>query len=326
MDQHAAVPLNAAPDIAAGTLNRSAAFASIAVASLLAAMKGWAAWTTESTAMLGSLADTVLDLVASIATLIGVWIAAQPADSKHRFGHGKAEALAAMFQVVLISISSIGLALRAIEQSLTGGRTADAEGGIVVSLIATAATIALLAWQRHVIRRTASLAIATDHLHYQSDLALNVAVIAALALDQYAGVHHADPLFGFAIACWLGWNAWRASHRAIDQLMDHEWPEEKKQRFIQVLSRHPDLRGVHDMRTRTAGNLDFVQFHVSVDPNITVREAHRVMDAIEAQLVLEFPGTQILIHPDPEGLVDEEGFAPEDLLAPPDEPSQDAAA
>jgi ferrous-iron efflux pump FieF len=308
-----------------GSLNRSAAIGSIAVATLLVGMKGWAAWTTGSSAMLGSLADTALDLVASVATLIGVWVAAQPADAKHRFGHGKAEALAAMFQVVLISISAIGLALKAGAQILSGARTASAADGIVVSLVATVATLALLAWQRHVIRRTGSIAIATDHLHYQSDLALNIAVIAALALDQFAGVAHADGLFGMGIAGWLGWGAWRASHTAIEQLMDREWPEEKKQRFIELLAREPDLRGAHDLRTRTAGNRDFAQFHVWVDPQMTIREAHGVMDAIEARLMAEFPGTDILIHPDPEGLVDEEGLAAEDVLAPAGEPSQDAA-
>jgi ferrous-iron efflux pump FieF len=331
MDQHAAVPLSASPpkpstEERGAALNRSAAYASIAVASLLAVMKMWAAWRTGSTAMLGSLADTALDLIASIATLIGVWIAAQPADAKHRFGHGKAEALAAMFQVVLISISAIGLALRAIAQFLEGGRTAQAEGGILVSIVAILATLALLGWQRHVIRRTASVAINTDHLHYQSDLALNLAVIAALALEQYAGIPRADAVFGLVIACWLGWSAWRASHQAIEQLMDHEWPVEKKQRFIELLARNPDLRGVHDLRTRTAGNRDFVQFHVWVDPKMTIREAHKVMDAIEARLLAEFPGTEILIHPDPDGLVNEQGQAAEDVLAQAEETPQGAAA
>jgi ferrous-iron efflux pump FieF len=186
-------------------------------------------------------------------------------------------------------------------------------------------TLVLLAWQRHVIRRTGSVAIATDHLHYQADLVLNLAVIAALALDQFAGVPHADGLFGLAIAGWLGWGAWRASHAAIEQLMDKEWPEEKKQRFIELLAREPELRGAHDLRTRTAGDRDFAQFHVWVDPQMTIREAHKVMDAIEARLIAEFPGTEILIHPDPEGLVDEEGLAAEDVLAPAEEPSQDAA-
>ncbi|MFC3175139.1 cation diffusion facilitator family transporter [Novosphingobium bradum] len=287
-----------------GSLNRSAALASIAVATLLLALKAFAALSTGSTAMLGSLADTGLDLVASIATLAGVWVAAQPDDAQHRFGHGKAEALAAMFQVVLISISALGLALRAVGQLIAGGRTEAAGEGIAVSAIAMAATLGLLAWQRHVIRKTGSLAISTDHVHYQSDLLLNLAVIAALALDQYLGVAGADPLFGLAIAAWLAWGAWGASHQAIEQLMDREWPADKKQRFLEVLARHPELRGVHDLRTRTSGNRDFVQFHVWVDRNMTVSAAHDVMDQIEAKIQAEFPGVEILIHPDPEGHVD----------------------
>ena len=248
-------------------LRRSAALASIAVAMLLLAFKGWAAWRTGSTAMVGSLADTLLDLVASLATLAGVWIASQPDDERHRFGHGKAEAIAAMFQVVLISISALAIAARAVEQFLAGSRTAAAAEGLGVSLVAIVATFALLAWQRYVIRRTDSIAIETDHVHYQSDLLLNAAVVAALALDQYGGIAGADPLFGLLIAAWLGWNAWQASQKAIRQLMDHEWPVEKRERFLEVMARQPDLRGVHDLRTRTSGNRDFVQFHVWIDPS-----------------------------------------------------------
>ena len=299
----------------AGKLNRSAAYASIAVASLLLAMKAWAVWSTGSTAMLGSLADTTLDLVASLATLLGVWVAAQPADDNHRFGHGKAEALAAMFQVVLISISALSLAFRAIGQMFAGARPQGAEDGILVSVVAILATLALLAWQRRVIAQTRSIAISTDHLHYKSDLALNLAVIAALALDQYAGFGGADSLFGLLIALWLGWSAWNASQEAIEQLMDHEWPDAKKARFLEVVARHSELKGLHDLRTRTAGNRDFVQFHVSVDPDMTVRAAHDVMDEIEDKLMAEFPGIEILIHLDPDGLVNETGLAAQDLLA-----------
>ena len=296
-------------------LNRSAAYASISVALLLVGLKGWAVLSTGSTAMLGSLADTVLDLVASVATLAGVWVAAMPADDDHRFGHGKAEALAAMFQVVLISLSAISLAFRALTQLIAGARPSGAEDGILVSGIAIAATLALLAWQRHVIARTGSLAIATDNLHYRSDLALNLAVIAALALDRYAGFAGADPLFGLAIAGWLGWGAWRASHAAIEQLMDKEWPEDKKAQFLEVAARHPELRGLHDLRTRTSGDRDFVQFHVWVDPDLTMRQVHDVMEDLEARLTREFPGIEILIHPDPEGQFDGEGASEVDLLA-----------
>ncbi len=297
-----------------GSLNRRAAYASIAVATLLLAMKAYAAASTGSTAMLGSLADTGLDLIASLATLLGVWIGAQPADDNHRFGHGKAEALTAMFQVVLITLSALGLAYRAVQEYLGGGRPAEAEAGMVVSAVAIAATIALLAYQRRVIAATGSLAITTDTVHYQSDLLLNLAVIAALALDHWLGVAGADAVFAFGIALWLAWGAWSASQAAIEQLMDHEWPVERRERFLAVVAEHPELQGLHDLRTRTSGNRDFVQFHVWVDGRMTVSEAHRIMDEIEDKLLAAFPGIEILIHPDPAGHVDMPALSGHDVL------------
>jgi ferrous-iron efflux pump FieF len=299
----------AGADLERARLTRSAALASLATALLLAALKGWATWRTGSTAMLGSLADTALDLIASLATLLGVWIAAMPADEDHRFGHGKAEALAAMVQVMLIVLSGAAIAYRAVVGLIEGGRTGAAEEGIAISLVAILATLALLAWQRHVVRRTGSLAIRTDSIHYQSDLLLNLAVIAALALDQYAGLSLADPLFGLAIGLWLLWGAWRASRAAVDNLMDREWPEEQRLRFIERAARHPELSKLHDLRTRTSGNRDFAQFHVDLPAEMTVAEAHEVIERVEADLREAFPGTELLIHIDPEGHVDEPGNA-----------------
>lgn len=298
-----------------GALTRSAALASISVACLLFALKIYAVIETGSTAMLGSLADTTLDIVASLVTLIGVWVAAHPPDADHRFGHGKAEALAALVQVVLISISAVGIAARAIEVWIGGRRVEAADAGITVSLIAIGATLLLLTWQRYVIRRTRSLAIHTDHVHYRSDILLNIAVIAALALDQYAGISGADPVFALAIAGWLGWNAWEASQQAVDNLMDKEWPVEKRERLLDAVRDNPDLHGLHDLRTRTAGQRDFAQFHISVDPAMTVAEAHDVMDAIESRLMGVFPDTEFLIHCDPEGHVESDAEVPVDLLS-----------
>ncbi|WP_157215527.1 cation diffusion facilitator family transporter [Flavisphingomonas formosensis] len=278
-----------------------AALASVAVAVLLILLKAHAALTTGSVAMLGSLADSGLDLVASLVTLFGVRVAATPADDDHRFGHGKAEALAALFQVVLISLSALGIGFRAIEQLAAGAQTGHAEYGIVASVVALAATFALLSYQRRAIAATGSIAIRADNIHYKSDVLLNGSVIVALVLDQYLHIRAADALFGVGIALWLMWGAWRASATAIDQLMDREWPEEKRQRFLAAAARHPELRGIHDLRTRTSGTRDFVQFHVWVAPEMTVVDAHRVMDEIEAKLQQEFPGVEVLIHPDPEG-------------------------
>ena len=289
------------------TLARSAAIASITVAVILVALKSWASWRTGSTAMLGSLADSALDLIASLATLTGVWIASMPADEDHRFGHGKAEALAAIFQVMLIALSAFGIAARAIMQLAGQQVTAAADEGIAVSLIAIVLTFALMAWQRHVMNRTRSLAIQTDHLHYKSDLLLNLAVIAALVLDQYAGLGMADPLFGLAIAIWLAIGAWRGASDAVDDLMDREWPEEKRSAFVEVAARHPELSNLHDLRTRTSGNRDFVQFHVDLPPTMTIARSHAIIERVEEDLREQFPGTEILIHIDPEGHVDEPG-------------------
>jgi ferrous-iron efflux pump FieF len=281
--------------------NVRAGLASVMVAILLVVLKAYASWSTGSAAMLGSLADSGLDLIASLVTLYSVRLAAMPADRQHRFGHGKAEAIAAFFQVVLISLSAFWLAVHSIGQLLAGSRSTGAETGIAVSIVSVVLTLALVAYQRRVIARTGSLAIGTDRVHYQSDLALNGAVIAALLLDQIADIRGADAVAGVGIALWLIYNAYAASQKAVDELMDKEWPEERRRAFVEVANRHPELRGIHDLRTRSAGGRDFVQFHVWVDPDMSVGAAHRVMDEVEDKLREAYPGVEILIHPDPAG-------------------------
>jgi ferrous-iron efflux pump FieF len=291
-------------------LTSSAALASIAMALFLIVLKIWASVETSSMAMLGSLADSTLDLVASLVVLLGVRVAAQPADREHRFGHGKAEALASLVQVIIITISAIFIGFESVKRILEGAQTAKAELGIGVSIVAVLFTLALVAYQRHVVRKTGSIAIATDRLHYSSDLLLNGSVIVALVLDQYAGVVGADAVFGLGIALWLAVSAWRSSRHALDQLMDREWPDELRERFVAAAKDYPELAGLHDLRTRTSGTHHFVQFHVWVPEHWTVREAHDRMDKIEEELQQEFPGTEILIHLDPEGHTDREGLLP----------------
>lgn len=281
-----------------------AAIASVTMALFLLGLKGFAAWHTGSVAMLGSLADTALDLLASLVTLYGVRLAATPADHDHRFGHGKAEALAALFQVMLITASAAGIAWRAIAAFGAPGETQDVEFGIGVSVIAIIATFALLAYQKSIIDRTGSVAIRADNVHYQSDLLLNLAVIVAMVLDQIFGVRGADPVMGILIALWLAWGAFQASSQAIDQLMDKEWPEEKRRAFVEVAARNPALKSLHDLRTRSSGAADFVQFHISMNPAMTIQQAHDVVEALEQELGAAFPGTEILIHVDPEGHCD----------------------
>lgn len=294
-------------------LSQLAALASVGMALVLLVAKVWAAIATDSTAMLGSLADTALDLVASLVTLAGVRIAALPADHDHRFGHGKAEALVALGQVVLIAASAIGIGWRALDRLVNGAPTANAEFGIGVSIAAILGTLLLLSYQRRVIARTGSVAIQTDNIHYKSDLALNAAVIAALALDQYLHIRGADAAFGLGIAAWLLWGAWRAVGESVNQLMDAEWPIEKREAFLAACADYPELKGIHDVRTRTSGVHDFIQFHVWVPADWTVRQAHDRLDRVEEDLQRRFPGTEIFLHLDPEGHIDREGMLPHEL-------------
>ncbi len=293
------------------SLTSRAALASTAMAVVLIALKSWAALQTSSMAMLGSLADSSLDLVASLVVLLGVKIAATPADREHRFGHGKAEALAALVQIVLITFSAVFIAFRAVQRLLVGAPTADAELGISVSLIAIVLTIGLISYQRYVIRRTGSVAIGTDRLHYASDLMLNGSVIAALVLDQYVGLTGADAVFGLLIAAWLLWGAWSSSSEALNQLMDREWPEDARAEFLAAAREYPELAGLHDLRTRSSGIHRFVQFHVWVPGDWTVLQAHDRLDRVEERLQERFPGTEILIHVDPEGQTDRATLLPE---------------
>ncbi|RZF63328.1 cation diffusion facilitator family transporter [Sphingomonas populi] len=281
-----------------------AALASVATACFLLALKGYAAWSTGSVAMLGSLADTALDLVASCVTLYGVHLATIPADHDHRYGHGKAEALAALFQVALISVSAVGIAWEAIGAFSARAPAQNAGTGIGVSIAAIVVTLALVAYQRRIIAATGSVAVGADSVHYQSDLLLNGSVIVALVLDQLLHVRGADPVFGVLIALWLAWGALHSAGTAIDLLMDKEWPVAERDRLIALIADHPDLRGLHDIRTRRSGTRDFVQFHMYVAPEMTVADAHEVMDSVEDRIKAAFPNTEILIHLDPGWLLD----------------------
>jgi ferrous-iron efflux pump FieF len=294
-------------------LSTRAALASVALASVLLVAKAWAAYATDSTAMLGSLADTALDVIASLTTLMGVRIAAQPADLDHRFGHGKAEALVSLAQVALISASAAGIMWRAVDRLINRAQTEAMGTGIAVSVLALALTFVLLWYQRRVIASTGSVAIKTDNVHYKSDLMLNGSVIVALVLDQALHLSGADALFGIAIALWLAWGAYRASSEAIHQLMDREWPEDERRSFLAAAAEYPELQGLHDLRTRKSGTLRFVQFHVWVPADWTVQEAHDRLDHVEEQLQKRFPDTEILIHVDPEGQTDRETLLSSDI-------------
>lgn len=285
-------------------LLKIATYASVATASLLILAK-LAAWLlTGSVSLLASLVDSVMDAGASLVNLFAVRYALMPADDEHRFGHGKAEALAGPGQATFIAGSAVFLVLHAIDRILHPQPLAQLEVGLAVMLFAIAATIVLLTIQHRVIRRTGSTAIRADALHYATDLATNLATVAALVLAQF-GWSGLDPVFALGIAAYILYSASRIAIDAVHLLMDRELPEDERRRIATIATGTPGVLGVHGLRTRQSGLTKVIQLHIELPDALSLVEAHEIALRAENRLRSAFPSTDIIIHQDPASLGDE---------------------
>ncbi|MGE0725374.1 MAG: cation diffusion facilitator family transporter [Alphaproteobacteria bacterium] len=281
-------------------LLRRASIASVAVAAGLIAIKTAGYGATDSVSVLSSLLDSLLDLAASALNLFAIRQALAPADREHRFGHGKAEPLAGLGQAAFVAGSGVLLLVEAGRRLIVPQPVTNLGLGVAVILASMAATLCLVAYQRHVIRRTGSMAIDADSLHYRGDLLVNGSVIVSLALSGALQTAYLDPLFAIAIAGYILWNAWRIVALALTHLMDRELPDEDRDRIRAIARAHPPVRAVHELRTRAAGPQTFIQFHLELDGDITLRRAHDISDAVEADIVRAFPSAEVIIHQDPD--------------------------
>jgi len=287
---------------AANRLRRLATYASVSVAALLITVK-FAAWLeTGSVALLSSLVDSLLDAAASLVNLVAVRHAMSPADREHRFGHGKAEPLAVLGQSAFITGSAMLLLAEAVRRLIWPVRVENPPAGIAVMIFSVVVTIGLVLYQRHVVRRTGSIAITADELHYRSDLVLNASVIAALVLGAALDVPILDPLFGAAIGIWIVYSAVRLARLSLFQLMDHELPDDEREKIRAIVQSHPDVTAAHDLRTRVAGPTAFIQIHIEMDGALSLVRAHEISDEVEAKLRAAYPNSEIIIHQDPEGI------------------------
>ncbi len=284
-------------------LLRLATRASVTTALILIIAKLAAYWQTDSVSILASLVDSLMDAGASLINLLAVSYALAPPDEEHRFGHGKAESLAGMAQATFIAGSGLFLIVEAIQRLITP-RPIEAFGiGMGVMIFSVIATLLLIAIQQHVIRKTNSAAIRADALHYKTDLFTNIAIIAALLLSQigWLGI---DPLFALGIAAYILYSSWEIGSEAFHDLLDHELPEEKRQQIIDIAKAHPDVRGMHDLRTRLSGRTEFIQMHIELDDELALIEAHDIADQVEEKIVQAIPTADVVIHLDPVSAVD----------------------
>jgi ferrous-iron efflux pump FieF len=297
-----AAPLSVISGPRADRLRRRATHASVVVASLLITLK-FAAWlATGSVALLSSLVDSLLDVAASLVNLLAVRHALSPADREHRFGHGKAEPLAVLGQSAFITGSALLVLAEAVRRLIRPVRLENPPIGIFVMIVSIAVTLGLVAYQRHAVRRTGSIAIHADELHYRSDIVLNAGVIAALALGSLLDLPILDPLFGAAIGLWIIYSAVRLATLSITQLMDRELPDDERERIRAIAQSHPAVVAAHDLRTRLAGPTAFIQIHIEMDGALSLTRAHEISDEVEANLRSAYPHSEIIIHQDPEGV------------------------
>jgi len=294
-------PAPVAPQEAA-RLMRLATYASITVAVTLILAKAFAWGRSDSVSLLATLIDSTLDAFASLINLVAVRHALSPADKEHRFGHGKAEALAGLGQAAFIAGSAGFLLLQAGRRMVYPVPMDDYGVGIVVMVFSIGATLLLLAFQRHVIRKTDSTAIKADALHYRTDLLVNGSVILALWLSVQ-GWPGFDALFAAGIALYILYSAWEIVRQAFDHLMDRELPNVERERITRIANEHRDVHGIHDLRSRRSGTATFVQLHLELDDDLTLLQAHRISDEVEERLQLAYPGAEIIIHVDPVSVV-----------------------
>ncbi len=280
-------------------LMRLATYAAVALACGLALVKAVAWQATGSVAVLSSLVDSLIDAAASLVNLVAIRRAQVPADDDHRFGHGKAEPLAALGQAAFVAGSGLLVVLQAAGSLLQPRPIQNASIGLAVMCVSIVATFALVRFQAYVVRRSGSVAIRADRLHYTGDVLMNGSVIVSLALAEWLGIQWIDPICGIAIAGYMLFGAVQIARTSLDMLMDRELSDEVRLQIEAIAKRHPEVLAVHDLRTRSSGPRVFIQFHMVLPAEISLSRAHIISDEVEAALFEAFPGAEILIHQDP---------------------------
>ena len=278
------------------------AWAAVATAAILIAMKLVAYLITDSIAMMASLADSGLDLFASSINLLAIRQALTPADAEHRFGHGKAEPLAGLMQGAFIAGSVAFLSIESVSRLIQPHKIEHGGVALGVMGVSIAITLGLVILQQITVRRTGSLAIGADRMHYAGDLVTNAGVIVGVVLSTQFGLLEADPVIGLGVAAVLSLSAFHVLRQSYDQLMDRELPDAERDRIKSIVMGNADVLNLHDLRTRAAGISTFIQLHIELDPAISLTRAHEVSDAVEADICRAFPNAEIIIHQDPAGV------------------------
>lgn len=279
-------------------LMRLATRLSVFVALCLVTVKAAAWFLTDSLSVLSSLIDSAMDGATSLVNFMALRYSLRPPDEKHRFGFGKAEPVASLFQSGIIIVSAAYIAVHALLRLQNPVPLKEGDVGIWVMGISLIASIWLVWFQRRVIRQTDSLVVRADSLHYMTDILSNSAVIVSLLLAHYGGIVAADAALALVISAFVGYGALKIGYDAFHNIVDQELPEAERQEIIALIRAHGEVQGVNDLRTRLSGQIRFIQFNLELNGDLPLRTAHRITHHIEDELLARFPNAEIIIHQD----------------------------
>ncbi len=283
-------------------LKKSAAVAGVSLAIMLICLKFFAFLKTDSLAIFSSLADSVTDLFASMVSFIAVYFSTKPASKNHRYGYGKTEALSAFLQAIFVGASGVFVIVDGIKRLISPVTIEKTDVGIFIMLFSIFATVILVLFQTYVANKTNSLAIKADRAHYTVDFLTNSAVVISLLMVHFFGFVYFDVIAALFISVYLLYNAYELASEAIEQITDKELSPEIRQKIQDIVSKSQGIHGMHDLRTRSLGDIYCIELHLEIDGKISLFEAHEYADAVEHKIMKEFPGCQVIIHQDPYGI------------------------
>ena len=283
-------------------LVKSASIASLLVASTLIVLKYYAWVATSSVSMLGSLADSLIDFLASIFVFIAITYSFLPADEKHRFGYGKSEGLAAFIQSLLIGISGIYVFIEAIKRLLNPSQINQPNIAVWIILVSIVLTIALIMYQRYVVKKSQSMAIESDQYHYLTDTFINLSVLFSIVITGWTRFTFIDAVVGLLISGVVLYTAFILLKKSFKILLDQEIQSSHRDQIRKIALQHPQVLGFHDLRTRDTGQKYIIQFHLELDPNMTLLESHKITDEVTDNVLDVYPNSELIIHTDPLGI------------------------
>ena len=290
-----------------GSAARLVTMLSVAMATTLLVLKVVVWRLSGSVAVLASAADSGLDVAAAGATFFAVRYAAAPPDAEHRFGHGKAEAFASLLQAGLVFASAALIGQEAVRHILRPAHVAREGLALAVMVLSMVLTAGLVAAQTAMLRKCRSVAVASDRMHYVSDLGSNAIALIGIGAVALTGIAALDALAGLAVAAILLWGAIVVFRQSSNELMDRELPDDDRARIAALAMADPRLGAVHHLRTRASGPTIHIQMHAEIDPEVSLILAHQVVVAAEKRILEAFPGADIIIHPDPRGRAEPHG-------------------